>query len=103
MTLPAWAQFGARCVCVDDAWTDIDTGVATTDPRPVAGNRYTIILTESLGSRGFIAVTGFGIAPDLWAVSAFRPLTSQERDEEMFRCLLKDASVGRQPELEPAR
>lgn len=97
--MPHWAGPGAHVICIDDAWTDCDTGERTNVQRPVKGGRYTIAMSEDLGIKGYIVLAEFSLFPDLWDVSAFRPPTAEEnaaweRDRTMFGAILKDASVG---------
>lgn len=101
MSVPVWAQIGVVCVCTDDDWQDVlETG--TTGAFPVKGERYVIAGAYEVGANGFLILNDLHLSPDLYAASAFRPLTQLERDVDLFAFALKGAAASLRPELVPA-
>lgn len=83
MSLPLWVHTGAKCVCKDDNWTDVfDLG--TEGPFPEAGKKYTVSGAAELLGVWYLILSEQSVAPDYYAVSAFRPLSRLERDVALF-------------------
>lgn len=98
--LPDWAKPGVAVVCIDDDWEDFYSAQKTTGPCPVLNGRYTI--GRSVADYGFVMLSDPKFGDSWWEVSAFRPLTPEERDVELFAGALKGAAVSPARELERA-
>lgn len=101
MSLPLWVRAGAKCVCIDDHWNDIfETG--SPGPFPKKNERFTVAGTQDLDGAWFLILAEQHVAPDFYAVTAFRPLTPLERDVSLFESALKGVAALKRRDLVPA-
>lgn len=101
MSLPSWVRLGAKCVCIDGNWNDI-FGIGSPGPFPVEGDRFTVAGTHSLDGVHYLILAEQYVAPDFYAVTAFRPLTQLEADVSLFDFAFKGAAASPPRELVPA-
>lgn len=90
-----WAAPGVRCVCVNDrGWVDhCEPDVSC--PGPVAGERCTITGVHIDPFVGIcIKLQGYPMPDnDGYVVYSFRPLTTAERDAELFGDIARHARL----------
>jgi len=99
--MSAWAKVGVRCVCITEAWWDVDTGAICDPPGPI-GSIYKIVSVTPRGGYLDLGLWGMPLG-EVWDADGFRPLVSLdktlEQDAETFR---KIATHTPAPEKESA-
>lgn len=101
MSLPSWVRAGAKCVCIDGNWIDI-FGIGSPGPFPRKDERFTIAGTHAIGDAYYLILAEQHVAPDFYALTAFRPLTLLEQDVSLFDFAFTGAAASTRRELVPA-